>query len=154
MSNYSKIIYQIFKRYFWGIKFPIGISIDVTHRCNLKCKHCYFLKQNYKSELSEEIFLKKIKEIKKDYPSIIHASWVGGEPLLRKSLVKKGMKLFPFNMIVTNGTMRLPKWKNCAFNISVDGTKKYYEKIRGVNFYDKVKQNANRKDISVNISCV
>ncbi|MCK5474650.1 MAG: hypothetical protein KAI53_04535, partial [Candidatus Aenigmarchaeota archaeon] len=95
-----------------------------------------------------------INEIKTKYPSIVHASWVGGEPLLRKDVVEKGMKLFPFNMVVTNGSIELPKWKTCVFNISVDGTKKYYEKIRGLKIYDKVKQHADRNDIHVNIACV
>jgi len=26
-------------------------GIDVTYRCNLRCRHCYFLKQHYHEEL-------------------------------------------------------------------------------------------------------
>ena len=152
--SYLKLGYYFVKNVLFGIKFPIGISIDVTNRCNLRCKHCYFFQQGYKSELSKEELLRKIKEIKEKYPSIIHASWVGGEPLLRKDIVEEGLKLFPFNMVVTNGTMELPKWKNCVFNVSVDGTKEYYEEIRGVGLYDKVKKHADRDDIHVNIACV
>jgi len=100
--------------------------------------------------LSNTALLNKIKEIKKKYPSIIHASWVGGEPLLRKDVVKQGIKLFPFNLIVTNGTLPLPHWKNCGFNVSVDGTKKYHDEIRGKGIYEKVKKNiAHRDDISL-----
>lgn len=132
----------------------MAVSIDVTNRCNLRCKHCYFFPQNHKSELSDAELLRTIREIKAKYPSIVHASWVGGEPLLRKEVVEEGMKLFPFNMVVTNGSIELPKWKNCVFNVSVDGTKEYYEKIRGLKIYDKVKEHANRSDIHVNIVCV
>jgi sulfatase maturation enzyme AslB (radical SAM superfamily) len=64
------------------------------------------------------------------------------------------MKLFPFNMVVTNGTIELPNWKNCVFNVSIDGTKKYYEQIRGKGLYDIVKKNINRSNVKVNISCV
>lgn len=142
------------KNVIFGIKFPLAISIDVTNRCNLRCKHCYFFQQDYKSELSDEALLKKVKEIKTKYPSIVHASWVGGEPLLRKEVIEKGMRHFPFNMVVTNGTLELPKWKNCVFNVSVDGTKEYHEKIRGAGIYDKVKKHADRSDIHVNIACV
>lgn len=57
-------------------------------------------------------------------------------------------------MVVTNGSLELPCWKKCVFNISIDGTKEYYEKIRGVGNYEKAKNNANRDDIHVNIACV
>lgn len=154
MSKSIKLGYYFLKSVLFGTKFPMAISIDVTNKCNLRCKHCYFFEQNHKNELSEKDLLKKVKEIKKEYPSIIHASWVGGEPLLRKNVVEEGMKLFPFNMVVTNGSIELPKWKNCIFNVSVDGTKEYYEEVRGLKIYDKVKEHANRNDIHVNIACV
>lgn len=152
--SYSKLGYYFIKNILSGSKFPIGISIDVTNRCNLRCKHCYFFQHDYKNELKDEELINNIVKLKKEYPSIIHATWVGGEPLLRKNVVEKGLELFPFNMIVTNGTLDLPKWDNCVFNVSVDGTKGYYEKVRGLNIYDKVKKNADRSDVHVNIACV
>jgi len=151
---FFKLAYWKFKNMLFGVKFPMGISIDVTNKCNLRCKHCYFFKQNHTKELSETKLLEKLKEIKKENPSIIHASWVGGEPLLRKRILEEGTKLFLINMIVTNGTLELPKLKNCNFYVSVDGTKKYYEKIRGENIYEKVKKNADRDNIPVFIKCV
>jgi Fe-coproporphyrin III synthase len=146
--------YTFLKGALFGFKFPLAISIDVTNKCNLRCKHCYFWSQKHTSELSDKGLLKKVKQIKKNNPSIFHATWVGGEPLLRKCIVKEGMKYFPFNMVVTNGSIKLPKWKNCTFNVSVDGTKKYYEEIRGKGTYDVMKKNANRSDVKVNIACV
>ncbi len=131
---------------------PTTISIDVTNKCNLRCKHCYFYEQEQQPELSEEELLTLLKKLKSQFP-LVHASWIGGEPLLRKKVVEKGMRLFPFNMIVTNGTIELPYWKNCVFNVSVDGTRKYYEKVRGKH-YDKVKQNADRDDVKVHAVCV
>ena len=154
MLQFLNLGYTFGKGAIFGFKFPLAISIDVTNKCNLRCKHCYFWSQKHTNELSEKDLLKKVKETKKKYPTIFHATWVGGEPLLRKDIVKKGMKLFPFNMIVTNGSITLPKWKNCTFNVSVDGTKKYYEEIRGKDTYDRMKKNANRSDVKVNIACV
>lgn len=154
MVSYLGMGFYMLKSILFGVKFPIGISIDATYKCNLKCKHCYFLKQGYTNELQTEEMLKRLEEIKKRYPSIIHASWVGGEPLLRKNLLEQGMKLFPFNMVVTNGTIELPNWKNCVFNVSIDGTKEYYEQIRGKGVYDIVKKNIDRSNVKVNISCV
>ena len=149
-----KLIFYLIKNALSGVKFPLAVSIDVTNKCNLRCKHCYFFQQDHKKELSDKDLLKKIRQIKTQYPSIIHATWIGGEPLLRKDVVEKGLKLFPFNMVVTNGSMELPNWKNCVFNVSVDGTKKYYEEVRGLKIYDKVKKHANRNDIRINIACV
>lgn len=154
MGTGLKLGYYFLKNLIFGIKYPFGLSFDVTNKCNLRCKHCYFLEQNHLNELSDEDFIKKVKEIKNRYPTIIFVSWVGGEPLLRKNILNEGMKLFPFNVVVTNGTIELPAWKNCVFNISVDGTEKHYEKIRGRGFYKIVKKHADRNDIKVNIACV
>ncbi len=131
---------------------PVTISVDVTNQCNLRCKHCYFFEQDPSSELNEKTLLNCLLKLKSKFP-LMHASWIGGEPLLRKDVVEKGMNLFPMYMVVTNGTIRLPNWKNCVFNVSVDGTKKYYQKVRGNN-YDLVKKNIDRKDIKVNIVCL
>lgn len=142
------------RRFFLKVGFPLGISVDITNRCNLRCKHCYYFKQNQGGELGDEELLLRIQELKNNYPSVIHAAWLGGEPLLRKELLVQCVKLFPINMIVTNGTMELPVIKNSVFNVSVDGTRKYYESVRGSGVYDKVKYNANRNDIRVNVTCV
>lgn len=154
MANTLRVLQYGLKLYLFGAKFPTSFSVDVTNKCNLRCKHCYFWQQEHPAELGEEELLIRINEIKSKYPSIMHASWVGGEPLLRKGVVEKGMKLFPFNMVVTNGSLELPKWKNCVFNISVDGTREVYKKVRGIDIYDDVKMHADREDIRVNIACV
>ncbi len=132
--------------------FPKSISIDVTNLCQMNCQHCYFMAQRHEKELPDEALLAKIREIKKQYPSIIHGTWVGGEPLLRKDLVYEGLKLFPFNFIVTNGLIELPTWRNCSFTISVDGTKDFFEKTRKAGVYDEVKKNADRDDIKLTVT--
>lgn len=147
-------LYFLIRRFFFKVDFPLGISVDLTNRCNLRCKHCYFLKQNQSTELGDEESLLRIQELKKNYPSVIHAAWLGGEPLLRKELLVQCVRLFPINMIVTNGTIELPVIKNGVFNVSVDGTRRYYESVRGTGVYDKVKDNANRNDIRINVTCV
>lgn len=145
---------DLFKLLITGLPSPIGISIDITNKCNLKCKHCYFQRENYKEELDDGAWMNKLKSIKKRYKSILQASWCGGEPLLRKELVEKGIKLFRYNIIITNGILPLPKWPDCVFKVSVDGTKQFHEEIRGNGTYDKIKQNINRKDIKIEIACI
>jgi MoaA/NifB/PqqE/SkfB family radical SAM enzyme len=85
---------------------------------------------------------------------LLHAGWVGGEPLLRIPLLAECVRLFPMNMIVTNGTIALPVLPKSVFNVSVDGTRAIYEAIRGARVYDTVKDHANRNDVRVNIACV
>lgn len=154
MTSYLISGYYLFKNALFGWRFPVGISVDVTNRCNLSCRHCYFNQQVQSEELDDRQMLERVKQIKREYPSIIHATWVGGEPLLRKGVVGEGMKLFPFNMVVTNGCIELPKWKNCVFNVSVDGTKEYHERMRGADTYDSTKKHADRDDVHVNLACV
>jgi MoaA/NifB/PqqE/SkfB family radical SAM enzyme len=145
-NSYVEInrIYPVFKAItkvlFGRLSYPFAVSIDVTYRCNLNCIHCYFLKQGYSSELSKEEWIKKIKELKKS-KDIVHCTWVGGEPLLRKDIIKNGKKFFDFNWIVTNGTLEIPTWGSCSFFVSLDGTKKFNDIIRGEGVYDKVRQN-------------
>lgn len=144
----------IVQRTFCGIHFPIGISVDITSKCNLKCSHCYYQHQNHSDDLTDSEMLHRIRELKLKYPSAVHGAWVGGEPLLRLELIRECTNLFPLNMIVTNGTIELPKLNNCVFNVSVDGTKEYHNQIRGKSIYDLVKKNTNRDDVPVNIACV
>src|SRR3989304_9139598 len=74
-------------------------AIDVTTRCNLRCRHCYFFAHDYEAEreLSDEEWLLKFEELKKQGFPFYQCSWIGGEPLLRKSLIEKGMRYFKSN---------------------------------------------------------
>src|SRR3989344_3869035 len=135
-------------------KFPITAAFEVTSRCTLKCKHCYWWRDKHGKELNDDEFYAKVTEIKRNYPTLISAVWLGGEPLLRAELVDKCRKLFVFNDVITNGTLPLPLWKNVQFCCSVDGTEEYDEAQRGKNTYKRVKENINRPDINVNINCV
>ncbi len=153
MSDYLKLIYYFVKNYFNLMKLPVATSIDVTNNCNLKCSHCYYFKQNLPNELDDQTFIEHLTNFKKKYPSIIHATWVGGETLLRQNIVDQGRKKFIFNMIVTNGTLPIPNWKNCVFNVSIDGIKQYYEKLRKADYF-LVKNNVLNTKSRVNIACV
>jgi len=133
----------------WGIG-----SIDVTCRCNLKCKHCYFLEQDYSTELTEQQWFDKFERLKKIGFPFYQCSWVGGEPMLRKSFVEKGMKYFKSNLVATNGTIPLPDWPNVYFWVSVDGTREYDTEMRGQDRYDRIIKNTNRPDLRISIAMV
>ena len=65
---------------------PISIVLSITYRCNLSCRHCDIWKSDIK-ELSTNEIKKGILMLKRwlgPYQLII----TGGEPLLRKDLIK------------------------------------------------------------------
>ncbi|MEM4187645.1 MAG: radical SAM protein [Candidatus Hadarchaeum sp.] len=114
-----------------------AVSVDVTNRCNLRCRHCFF----WRAENPEELSIEGWKEIFRKLPKFLYCSWVGGEPLLRKELIETGKNKFLINEVVTNGTIPIPSWKDVSFFISIDGTKRYHETIRGKGTYDLAREN-------------
>lgn len=131
-------------------------AIDVTSRCNLRCQHCYFFEQGFSQELSVEDWVKLLKDLKRQcwphpYPAY-QCSWVGGEPLLRPEVIERGKHFFPYNIVVTNGTLPLPNWSDVHFFISVDGTRQAHETIRGTGIYERIKAHADRPDLDVMIT--
>ena len=43
---------------------PTSVALDVTHRCNLKCKHCYWWKQDHPKEMDDEAMILFMKNLK------------------------------------------------------------------------------------------
>ena len=130
-------------------------SVDITYRCNLNCKHCYFKEYGFDSELSDEEWLNFFAELSKtDFP-FYQCSWIGGEPLMRKDLVGRCRKFFQSNVVATNGTIPLPDWPDVNFYVSVDGTRDWYKDMRGsAEHYDRIKKNCDRPDLKIIISMV
>ena len=144
---------------------PIAASIDITSNCNLRCSHCYFYgKEHIHEELEDESFLKQVRQFRKEYPSIFQCTWVGGEPLWRKELLRESVKEFPINWVVTNGTIPIDgSWYNTAFFISIDGTKPLHDanrrpwrkgKTGHYSVYDRAKEVANRATAPVFVHTV
>ncbi|MFH0874407.1 MAG: radical SAM protein [archaeon] len=134
--------------------YPVIASFDVTNNCTLHCRHCYWWEEEHYKDIDENDFYEKVLSIKKAHPTLVAAVFLGGEPLLRKSLIQKCKKLFSFNRIITNGTIELPEWKDVNFLVSVDGTKEYHELQRGKNTYERIKKNLNRPNLNINLFCV
>ncbi len=126
-------------------------SVDVTHRCNLSCKHCYFYKDEYPQELEEDEYIDLLKKLVRSGPGYgMICNWVGGEPLLRPRLIERGKELFSWNNVVTNGTIPLPLWQDVKFFVSVDGPEKVHEDVRNApGTYQRIKANADRDDLKV-----
>jgi MoaA/NifB/PqqE/SkfB family radical SAM enzyme len=122
--------------------YPLAM-VNITNRCTLRCKHCFVFREGnpnipQKNEMPAKIMIKEIKKYKRRH-GIYSMVWMGGEPLLRKDVLRLGVKLFPRNVITTNGTLPLinlgakTKWV-----ISLDGPEEMNDEIRGNGSFQKV----------------
>lgn len=138
----------------FGFPYPGLMSIDVTYRCNLLCRHCYFRAQAYKEELSSEEWIELLESLRREGLPLYICGWLGGEPLLRPEVVEAGKGYFKSNIIFTNGTCELPNWHDCTFVVSVPGPQEVYSEITGAppELYLLVKGHASRADLRVIIS--
>jgi sulfatase maturation enzyme AslB (radical SAM superfamily) len=127
--------------------YPLAM-VNITNRCTLRCKHCFVFREGNpnipkKNEMPAEIMIKEIKKYKRRH-GIYSMVWMGGEPLLRKDVLKLGVKIFPRNVVTTNGTLPLinlgpdTKWVT-----SLDGPEEINDEIRGKGSFKKVIKNLN-----------
>lgn len=127
---------------------PTIISLDVTNKCNLKCRHCYNNSGNryIRQELSDKQIVNIVEEVAEFKP--MSFCICGGEPLLRSKLVFQIIKILKSNgsttvNMVSNGTLltdNIGKELNESgldgFQISLDGhNKELHEIIRGDGSY-------------------
>lgn len=134
---------------------PVLVTIDPTNVCNLKCIWCNskYLQDRNANQLSEETmnemadFLKGWKNNNFGLEAVCIAG--GGEPTMHKGLgkfidrlVNNGIKVG----IVTNG-INLDKYEDylskCSWvGVSIDaGTSVTYKKLKGVDYFEKIKEN-------------
>jgi MoaA/NifB/PqqE/SkfB family radical SAM enzyme len=151
---------------------PSSLAVDVTNMCNLHCKHCFWVRDKHLYPTERQDVLETVKKLLKKFPSITNILWYGGEPLLNettKNILVEGFKLLKRNnVVITNGTIPLPAYKEngVKYGISIDGTEELHDQMRGKNVYKKIKKNikeglAKGIDISINfcinsqnISCI
>ena len=90
--------------------FPRGILFELTHRCNLRCRHCYVVPEANKRELSTE-------EVKSIFEQLVeagclHVTLTGGEPLVREdilSLIDYARRIGLFIHLFTNASLITPQ---------------------------------------------
>ncbi len=150
-------------------EFPYTLDINPTDRCNFKCLHCWqrcFEKIDSKYELSEKELTKVVKEAIKMNVKEFEITG-GGEPLMRKNVVLKIMKIIKkeerFGNITTNGSLfsiedvrEIVKMKWDRITFSLDGPdKESNDAVRGkgtfelvvnsIKLFNKVKKQAKSK---------
>ena len=125
-----------------GVLYPFSITVDTTLACNFACSGCYIAeelivpsKENIDNGMSIQDWERKFESLHQENPFLSHASWVGGEPTLRRDLLAKGVQHFLSNWIHTNGYLPLPTnlgdaLHRVTFVVSVDGYKEAHDKMR------------------------
>ena len=90
--------------------FPRNIIFEVTHRCNLRCRHCCVVPEPGKKELSTQ-------EVRSVFDQLVeagclHVTLTGGEPLMRKdilTLMDYARRIGLFVHLFTNATLVTPQ---------------------------------------------
>lgn len=123
-----------------------SLNLFVTSQCNSRCQHCFYGKNlNKKDDLN---FL-QIERLSKSLGKVRVLNLSGGEPFLQKDLPKICQLFFKNNQtkslsIPTNGLlpeiiaketekiMKVAKGKRVVICLSLDGTEKMHDQVRGV----------------------
>src|SRR5579885_467793 len=145
MPIYASIFKKIAAYRLFHIKQPIYGAVDVKNICNLHCTHCYWwLNRKNDEDLSAEDWREIIRE-KLNKQNIFITTLVGGEPTLRPDIIQTFCDEMPRRVcVVTNGTFPLKRFENLYFYwVSLDGTEKIHDSIRGEGSYAKTKKNIN-----------
>ena len=118
-----------------------GAIVDLTDRCNLRCRHCFYYRNERDSEeLPGEELLEGLETLR-DRHDIRSMEWCGGEPLVRREVFEAGAALFPHNMLYTNGTHAIPRIGNVTVCVSLDGPPAMHDYIRGTRCFERVAHN-------------
>lgn len=150
-----------------------SITITTTMKCNARCRYCYennVCKNDFNEEYLDKLF-EFLKE--KSENNILNLCWFGGEPLLNTKLIDditselRNNGIDYASYIITNGSLlndrivceKIGEWNVRCMQITLDGTKEVYEKIKNYinkdeGDYYKIISNimeVAKKEVAVNI---
>jgi MoaA/NifB/PqqE/SkfB family radical SAM enzyme len=132
-------------------RYPLAI-VNVTNRCNLACTHCFVFREGnpneapraLRDEPADSEILETLAHLRERH-GIVSMLWMGGEPLLRKALIAKGVALFSRNTITTNGTVPLVDLgPRVLYVVSLDGPEDLNDAIRGAGVFGRVMRTLSR----------
>lgn len=159
-NRYKKIIRnaELYEKLYCHNHTPLVMSILVTNRCTLRCKHCFNHMNSGgvpKHLNSRELGLNEYEKISKSMGSFMKALFSGGEPFIREDL-KDIVLLFAKNnnlthiSITTNGQdeesiyrqteyilSKLQDNTNLSLGFSLEGFEEVHDYIRGKGTYQK-----------------
>ena len=127
----------------WDYWVPDHLNLELTHRCNLKCKHCYIDAGPNAggNELPTDQLLKLLKMLASHGSRTIELT--GGEPMIHPDflqIVECCASNFEITTLATNGyfideemASKLALHRNrVLIQLSIDGMEKYHDDFRGV----------------------
>ncbi len=117
-------------------------EVDVTDNCNLGCRHCYHFHGKDELDRREQplrVWEERFLELHRAGVRLILL--VGGEPALRTDVLMLADRIFPFIFVITNGTIRIPRRFKHRLFMSLDGSRRVNDQIRGRGVYDLVLRN-------------
>jgi MoaA/NifB/PqqE/SkfB family radical SAM enzyme len=109
-------------------------AIDLTNRCNLKCAHCYWWKQDHPCELDDARMIALMSRLRRS--GLRAAILYGGEPTLRPAICRAAGEIFDATLVFTNGTNGFPEIENGQWILSLDGPREVNDALRGKGVYD------------------
>jgi radical SAM protein with 4Fe4S-binding SPASM domain len=132
-----------------GRKSPVKVGIQLTNKCNLDCRFCYFkdeTQQNNRVLSTKEIFA-VIDDLRKMNISVL--ALTGGEPLLREDhvdILRRCTRHGLLTGIATNGTLLTHELVSehrkaglSWYHLSIDGASEEAQRIsRGPGVFGKV----------------
>lgn len=88
-KRYNRILknIELYSKLYEFNKTPLAMSILVTNRCTLRCKHCFNHRHQGENSFiadSDELSLEEYEKISKSMGSFMKALFSGGEPFMRK----------------------------------------------------------------------
>lgn len=143
MPYYFSIFRKMAAYRLFHVKAPMYGSVDVNNVCNLHCTHCYWwLNRKEEQDMSVDDWRRIIRDVF-NKQHIFVTTLVGGEPTLRPDILEVFCEMMPQRVcVVTNGTFPLKRYEGLYFYwISLDGTEKVHDNIRGKGSYEKTKKN-------------
>ncbi len=130
-----------------------AMFVNVTNRCTLECTHCFIYrednpneKQTARTEIPDDDLLAIIEALR-DRHGVRTMLWMGGEPLLRRKVIERGVPLFDSNVIVTNGTIALVDLgpgPRSLYVVSLDGPPEVNDAVRGRGVFERVMRTLDR----------
>ncbi|MFN8543438.1 MAG: radical SAM protein [Candidatus Binatia bacterium] len=131
-------------------RYPLAL-VNVTNRCNLECAHCFVYRdgnpnvaESPRREPTDDEILDILARLR-DRHGIEFMLWMGGEPLLRRRLLERGVGLFRRNHVVTNGTVPLVDLgPEVLYIVSLDGPEEVNDAIRGEGTFRRVMRTLER----------
>jgi len=123
-----------------------SISLDITHRCNIRCKGCYYFEESmdkYRSPKEKQAFDSFLQNEKQRGTNFI--TIVGGEPSLELDRIKKIYDNF-HTSVATNGLKKIPYegFEQLPIGIAVWGSPETDFALRGgdkINVFAKALEN-------------